>query len=204
MQLQITDANPHQAQSGMSNCSRHPPHLPISSLGQRDLQPGGGHALAITDGRITRRKRGLFMQQANLCRPAAVVADGDSGSKALQRYFIRNTFDLHPVGSGMTELWVRKPMLQGAIVGQEQKALAVVIETPSRINRLDWDILLERASLAGKLATNTKRLVEEDIAVTQTSDYNICGHSTSFVRSWHRRGGCATRCVASQRTDTWE
>src|SRR5262249_9290480 len=169
----MTDGNANQTQSGMPNCSRHSPNLSISPLGQRDLQPCRGHALAITDGRLARRKQRLFTQQSNFRRPGPVVADDDPRNEALQSFFIRTALHLYPVSSWMTELRIRESMLQGAVVRQQHQPLTVMIEPTCRINIRDREVLLERAPLARKLATNTERLVEENVTVEQISDYSI-------------------------------
>src|SRR5262249_26440133 len=189
----------------MAHGCGHPTHLAISSFGQCDLQPRCRHALAKTDGRIARGKLRLLAQQADSRRTRAVVTDENAGSKALPRFFIRNAFDLRQVSSLMLELRIREPMLQGAVAGQQQKAFAVLIETTSSINVLDGDILLARAPRAGELATNAERLIEENVAVEQTSDYSILWAQRSRGKGAGTGGAAVPQdALGLQRTATCE
>jgi hypothetical protein len=50
--IEQIDRHPHQPQGGQAHRSRHAAHLAVSSLPQRDRQPGGGDRSPLADGWI--------------------------------------------------------------------------------------------------------------------------------------------------------
>ena len=77
---------------------------------------------------------------------------------------IRHSFDLDPVGFLQFTARMGNSVLQCAIRGQEQQALAVGIETPGRIDIGHFDEVSETRVLGmpGKLAHGAKWLIEGD------------------------------------------
>src|SRR5215470_13615564 len=155
----------------MSDSGGHAPHLAVATLGEGDLDPGGGHTLAVANRRIARRQRGLTLQQMDLSGTRAVALDGYASAQPAQSLLFRNAFDLRPIAARMAELGIAEPVLQLAVRGKEHQAFAVAIEPAHGVDTFDRDIFLQRVSLAGELAEHAEGLIEDDVAVRQISDY---------------------------------
>ena len=69
----------------------------------------------------------------------------------------------------MGESWIGEAVLQFAVVGKQKQALAVIIQTADRVNAWDGDEVRQSAfgSLAGELAQNVERFMEEQITKGQ-------------------------------------
>ena len=75
----------------------------------------------------------------------------------------------------MSESRIGKPVLQFAIVGEQEKAFAIAIEPAGRINIFHRHVVAQRLSFAGKLAQYTERLIEKNVAISQGPDYTNRG-----------------------------
>src|SRR5436309_15060706 len=64
-QFNSTDAHADQAQGGMSNGSRHAPHLAVLALDQLQAEPAGGDGFAEEDGWLSGRD--VWMRVQNIC-----------------------------------------------------------------------------------------------------------------------------------------
>lgn len=71
----------------------------------------------------------------------------------------------------MPESRIGKPVLQFAIVGQQEKTLAIAIETTGSINVFHRDVVAQRLAFAGKLAQYAERFIEKNVAISQKPDY---------------------------------
>lgn len=67
----------------------------------------------------------------------------------------------------MLELRVGNAMLEVAIVGEQEQAFAVMVETSARVDVGDGDVFLESMSCTRELALRTERFIEKDIALGQ-------------------------------------
>jgi hypothetical protein len=57
------------------------------------------------------------------------------------------------------EAWIAQTVLQGAIIGQQQKTFTIVIQAADWIYVFHWDELAQCFAFAGKLAQHAIRLV---------------------------------------------
>lgn len=71
----------------------------------------------------------------------------------------------------MFERGISEAMLQRAIVGEQEQALAIAIQASNRINAGKGHVLLQCVPGAGKLAQHIERLIEENVAERQITDY---------------------------------
>ncbi len=88
----------------------------------------------------------------------------------VERFGIRNAFDLRPVSSFVSELRFRQAMLQVPVIGQEQEPFAVAIEASDRVDVEDRDVFFQSplaGMVFGELAQNIEWLVEQDVPVGQ-------------------------------------
>ncbi len=140
----------------------HPPHLPVASLDDFDLQPAGGDLLALANGRIARPHR-RFIHDARPGGQGHAVIELHSGAQGSQLLFARDPFHLHPVGLGGLLPWLGEARLQLAVVGEQQQPLAVAIEPPCGVDAGFPDVILEGlpARLVGELAEHHIGLVQQ-------------------------------------------
>ncbi|MCY1437708.1 hypothetical protein D9M71_538810 [compost metagenome] len=87
-------------------------------------------------------------------------------AQALQLLVARLAFHLHPVGLGQLVLGVGDARLQPAIIGQQQQAFAVAVQSPGRVHARDIDVVLERRApfAVAELGQHVERFVEQDQA----------------------------------------
>ena len=71
----------------------------------------------------------------------------------------------------MCESRISEPVLQFAIVGEQEKSFAIAIEPAGRINIFHRDVVAQRLPFAGKLAQHSERFIEKDVAISQGPDY---------------------------------
>ena len=73
---------------------------------------------------------------------------GNTPEQLLQLLLSRLALDLHPVGLGQLVLGVGNPRLQLAIIGQQQQAFAVSVQSPGRVDPRNRNKVLERGAPA--------------------------------------------------------
>jgi hypothetical protein len=118
---------------------RHPPHLAVAALAQRELEPRGRHRLAEADRHRARRQRRRLLEQAHLGRSRAPALDHHAVRERAERRRIRPALHLHPVRARVREARCREAMGEAAVVREQQQALAVVIEAADRPHAGDVD-----------------------------------------------------------------
>jgi len=67
----------------------------------------------------------------------------------------------------MPESRIGEPVLQFAIICEQEQALAIAIEPAGSVDVFHRDVVAQRLALAGKLAQNAERLIEKDVAISQ-------------------------------------
>jgi hypothetical protein len=127
-EAEVRHAYPDQPQGGMPYSSSHSSDLTIPTFPNGYFQPCRRYALPKPDRNRTRRKIGNLCQERYFCWFRFLSLENDSCSQSLERVFRWDAFDLHKIGSGVMKGWFGEPMLDGVIVGQEEKALAIGIQ----------------------------------------------------------------------------
>lgn len=89
-----------------------------------------------------------------------VVADLHAAREALESRGIGNALHLYPVRAGMRESRIREPVLQLAVIGEQQQTFTIVIETACGVHTLHANELGERAALAAELRDDAVGFVE--------------------------------------------
>ena len=148
-----TDSNAHQAQRRETHGRGHAPYLAVAAFADNDFDPGGRNIFAEADGRVARPQDGLG-QHARLGRARALAVQYDSTAQFPQRRIVRHAFYLHPVGLGQLVQRVGDALLQPAVIGEQQQALAVVVESSGRVHARYGNKFSKRAPtcLVGELA----------------------------------------------------
>jgi Zn-dependent M28 family amino/carboxypeptidase len=141
---------------------RHPAHLAVAPLLQNDLQPAVRHTLAKADGRVAWPEGGRGHQPGTRAAGVA-LAQFNPSPQGLQRLFIWRALDLGPVGLPGAVARVAEPGLQGAVVGQHDQPLAVMVKPASRVHARHRDIVRQRRlpAAAAELAQHPEGLVEK-------------------------------------------
>jgi hypothetical protein len=157
------DRDPHQPQGRETDGRGHAPHLAVAAFGNGELDPGGWDVPAHPDGRIA-WPQFWFRNAANSGRARAAIVEVHATAQFFQRFGIRLTFDLRPVGLGQFVFRFGNAGLQGPIVGEQQQTFAVVVEPTGRAYPWHADEFGQRAPafLVSELAQDIERLVEQD------------------------------------------
>ncbi len=157
------DRDPHQAQRGITDGSRHATHLAVAPLGDGDLEPARRDRLAVTDRWIARPKTGLSAAP-DLCRSRSAAIENDAAPQLGERRVRRYPLDLHPIGFGQLEARIRESLLQSAVVGEQQQPFAVAVQPPGRVDPRNRDKPRQgSARLAiGELAQHAVGFVQRD------------------------------------------
>lgn len=111
--------DPFQTDHGMSHVVEHAAHLPLPAFVDRDLDPGIG--LFLTD-LLDLRRCGLPVLQEN------------TGFKRRNRTVLEHSLDLRKIGLGEFMLGMGDQVGKIPVIGQEQKSLSAIIQSPNRIN----------------------------------------------------------------------
>jgi len=131
IEMERADRHPYQAQGRKPDSGGHAPDLTIAAFANDKLDPGCGDIPTKANRRIPFPQL-RFGQQTNLSRPGLAVAKLYATTQLLQCCGIGPAFHLYPVGLGQLVPRVSNTFLQGSDVGQQQQALAVVVEAPGR------------------------------------------------------------------------
>ena len=133
LNIPIRNTPPHQPERRKSDMCRHPSHLPVTPLGNRNPQPPVRHRLAEPNrGIAVPKARGI--DQRHLGRSRWPILQRHASAKRFQIVVARIALNLNQIRFLRFCLWRRDPCLPPSIVRQNQKALAVAIQTPSRVN----------------------------------------------------------------------
>lgn len=163
------DRHPDQAQGGQPHRRRHAPHLAVASFAQVQLQPGGGHPEPVADRRLALCNCGRLQ----LSRPkgagsglqGALTLDQESLAEGLKGFSRGGAFHLNPVAAPVPPGGIGEPMLETAVVRQQQQPLAVGIEPAGRVDARHRNVVGQAGPAAGlvraELAENPVGLVEQ-------------------------------------------
>ncbi len=89
--------------------------------------------------------------------------------QTIERTLIGNALHLYPVCPRMLEFWISEPVLEVAVIRQQEQALAVTVQPPDGIDPLHRNIVRQRGPLAGKLGQHVIRLIERDVYMAQAN-----------------------------------
>ena len=107
-----------------------------------------GDALAKAHGRVALPQCGR-LQQPGLGGQGGAVLECHALAQAAQLFFGGAALHLHPVGLGQLVARVGNAGLQGAVVGQQQQALAVAVQAARRVHTGHVHKVLERGAALG-------------------------------------------------------
>ncbi len=184
------DCHAHQTQGRVTDGRGHAPHLAVAALGEDEFDPGGRNVLAEADRwhrAATVSGSGMRRTSAGRVRPSS---SRTPSTQCFQRLCVRYALDLRPVGLGKLVFWLGDAGLQGAVVGEQQQALAVVVEPTGGAHVRHRNELGQRAPafLVGELAQDIERFVEAAISITAVR----CRRARTAA---HSSTGCAVvRC----------
>ena len=150
----------------MADLGRHAADLAIAAFFEGQFNPGIRDVSAVANGRIARPWLWAGIEDASLGRASAVTGEQDSGREPFHGIGGWGAFNLSPVGTRVSELWIGEPVLESTIVGEQDEPFAVVIEPPGGIDIGDIYEIGECARClrgAGELAHDVVGLVEEDV-----------------------------------------
>jgi len=146
----------------MAHRGSHASYLAVASLAQRDLDPAVGDRFARADRRIP-RPEGRRLDPARPGRTRGPVAQRQAVAQLLQGLVIRHALKLRPVGFPGGAARIAEARLQGAVVGQQEQALAVVVQAACGIDSRHRDEVGESllSSARTELADHAEGLVEQ-------------------------------------------
>lgn len=147
----------------MADRRSHPANLPVAPFPQGNLKPRIRNRLAIPDRRIPLPQSGRRLYLPDSRWPRLATLDEDSLPKLRERSVPGLSFDLRQVALRDLEPGLTDSRLQTSIVGENKKALTVVVETTGRVDTGDVYEVLERgpAISGGELAKHLVWLVEQ-------------------------------------------
>ena len=106
---------------------------------------------------------------------AGVVAGyADSGFEAVEGLGCRDSFDLSPIGAGVSEFRVSEAVLESAVVGEEEESFGVVVEAAGGVDVGDGDEVGEgwvALGRGGELAEDAVGFIEEEIDQSDMVNY---------------------------------
>jgi len=137
--------------------------LTVAALRDRELDPGSRNVPAKADRRIARPQR-RFGDSTGLRRTGAAVVQLHTAPQSIQRRLRRLALDLYPIGLGQLVFRIGDPRLQGAVVGEQQQSLAVVVEATRGPHARDGNETGQRLMPlpVGELRQYVVWLVEQD------------------------------------------
>ena len=139
-------------------------HLPVLAFDEGELYPAGRDVGAVADGRNAFPE--VFGSFNDFCLTAlgAVAFDDDTLLQLVHGLLRDLSVHLGEIGAWMLELRVKQLLDEGSVVGEEQGALAVVVEATGGIHACWETKLVERpmSGLGSELAEYAERLVEDD------------------------------------------
>jgi len=149
---------------GQADRGGHAPHLPVAPFAQGQFQPGIGHGLAHAHGWIARPQRRWRFAQAHARGQGRAIVQRHAIAQGLQLVRMRRAFNLHQVGLVLPVVRIGEPVGQGALVGEQQQAFAVVVQPPSRVDLPGQAEFGQRApprrAAIGELAQHVEWFVE--------------------------------------------
>lgn len=164
VQGDVPDLDANEAQGGEAYSRRHVAHLAVLALDERQPDPTGGNVGSIADGWHTLPKTVGRRGHLGLARLGAIALDNQSFLHLPQRFRRDLPVHLGKVGAWVRKLGVEQALDEPSVVGQEQGALAVVVEPTGGVHVGRKSELVEGA-VAGfgrELAENAVRLVEQN------------------------------------------
>ena len=165
--LQWSDGDTDQPQRREAHRCRHPPDLPISTLANRQAQPGvaDGFALAYWWVALPYIR---WWDGVGFCGPGHAVLKLNACRELFAGSRINVTFDLNQVGLPLLVIRVRNALLGFAILGEHQETFRVVVEPARRAKARCAEVVGEcrpglfRLFSIRELAQHAKRFVEQN------------------------------------------
>lgn len=117
----------------MSHRGGHAADLPVLTFGYFELDPPVGNGLANPDGDAAVGDVGRFFEQADGGGGGAMAFDRYTVAQVLERRVRGYAFDLGPIGAGDGVARFGQDRSQGAVLGQDEQAFAVSVETTSAV-----------------------------------------------------------------------
>ena len=157
------DSGPHQPQGWQPNRRRHPSHLTVAPLADRQPQPAGRNAPPFAN-RWSARPKLRWLDQLNPCRPRHPIPQRYSAPQPRQGCFPGLSLNLDKIGLFKLVARICNLVLQRPIIGQDDQPLTVIIEPTRGIYSRPIDIIPERrpSIFIRKLTQNLERFIEED------------------------------------------
>jgi hypothetical protein len=143
----------------------HAAHLAIAAFSEGEFDPAVRHGFAVADGRIARPEVFRLGDGAGFRWAGAAIAEIDADGEGFQGGGIGDALDLRPVGFRDLVLRIGDARLQGAVIGEDQEALGIIVEPAGGVDAGDGDEFLQRALAAAfirKLGEDVIGFVEED------------------------------------------
>ena len=163
-QAEVADLDADEPQGGEADGGGHVADLAVLALGEGEAHPAGGDVGAIADRGYSLPEVLRWQRFLGLAGAGAVPFDDDPFGQLLQRLVADFAIHLGEVGARVGVLRVQQPLDKPAIVGQQQGALAVVVE-PSRgidAGREAKPVEGGMSRLGSELAQHAVGFVEED------------------------------------------
>ncbi len=152
-----------QAQGGVADRGRHAAHLAVATLGDGELDPGGGNGGPVANRRVAGPDLRLLHTPGG-CRGGEPIPQFDSRGESFQRFVTHRTLHLNPVSLWQFVARVADGVLERAGVGQQQQTLAVPVKPPGRVDAGERNVVTKRRAplRITELGQDTIGLVESD------------------------------------------
>src|SRR5690606_24241686 len=163
VQRERPDRPADEPQRRQADGGRHPANLPVPSLPDREPYPRRRNRLAVADRRISRPQPVGLVDALRARGKRRSVAEHDTAREPPDGLVAGLAFDLREVHLLRLPSRIGETRLQRTRIGQDEQALAVVVETSRRTHPRRIDVVRKArfAVAARELAQHAKRLVEE-------------------------------------------
>jgi hypothetical protein len=159
------NADADQAERGVADGGGHAADLAVFAFGEFEGEPGVGNVFADANRWVALREVRRCIEKVGTAGERAVFAERDTaGGKAGEGVGRRDAFDLGEVFPRVGVAWVEEAVDEGAFVGEEEKALAIGVETADGVDARreveGGERAPLRAGLGGELGEDAVGFVE--------------------------------------------
>ena len=137
IEREAADADAEETKGWESDGGGHAADLAVFAFGEGELDPGGGHRLAETHGRITRWMRWLGIESRGEAGKGAEVLQIQAAALQKTESLLGDlSLDLGVVGAGMALAGIDEAICPAGLIAEQNEAFRIAIQSPNGIDML--------------------------------------------------------------------
>ena len=193
------DALAQEAEAGEADGGGHAADLPVFAFAELEAEPGVDDFLANADGGIAVGDGRGLLEGLGAAGHAAVTFDNESSAAELSEgCFIWDAFDEDEVAATMVEAGIQQAVFERFLVGEEEEALGVHIETAER-EALRREIELLEGALSFVAGVGIE-LAEDAEGFVESNEHGVWGEAKPMRRDWSTTNAIMTLWIFENRT----